>query len=299
MSWNDESVAVAAAFHWPHKVRTLMIHTYDSAIREALFDPTPPRPRLKTPWQSLNELIHHIDDRCLLTVASAQEQLVRTFGLNFVEMTLGNDSRCLVFSESADPSGLLALIRQRRFHPGCRYITERGSRDGNAARDELRHRGLTLDLRPELSLSELHHIAEREKHSDGLDLIVVNDMTRLVPDRRYDNRHDDLLQVGIELKRLAMGLRVPVVLLIGLAPALAHSARVPTFVDLDGVGTIEDESDMFIFLHQMPRSVAGDQFESATQLVVAKSRFGGMGSLVLNYRRAEHRLTDLPPARLV
>jgi replicative DNA helicase len=85
----------------------------------------------------------------------------------------------------------------------------------------------------------------------GLDLIVVDYLTRLKAEGKSDNRHVEITGLVKGLKDTAMALGVPIVLLSQLSRKVdGRDDKMPTLGDLRESGSIEEESDAVIFLHR-------------------------------------------------
>lgn len=130
-----------------------------------------------------------------------------------------------------------------------------------------RWRDLPLVVESRTSLGDIVEAATRAAlEPRGLGLVVV-DYLQLVRVPRRDSRVVEVSEVTAGLKRLAMELRVPV-----LAPAqlnrasLLRADRRPTLADLRESGSIEQDADVVMLLHQ-ERSTSG-------RLLVAKNRYG-------------------------
>lgn len=111
----------------------------------------------------------------------------------------------------------------------------------------------------------------------GLDLVVVDYLTRLKAEVALDNRHLEITALVKGLKDLAMQLGVPLVLLSQLSRKVdGRDDKLPGLGDLRESGSIEEESDVVIFLHRdhyyLTRSKPGrgprDSAESYQQRVL-------------------------------
>lgn len=105
----------------------------------------------------------------------------------------------------------------------------------------------------------------------SLGLIVVDYMQLLAPEVRRPelNRQEDIAIMSRDLNRIAVGLRVPVVLLAQLNRT-AEEGRRPVLADLrESGGAVEADADTVMFLH---RPATGEM-----EFVVAKHRGGPVG----------------------
>lgn len=130
-----------------------------------------------------------------------------------------------------------------------------------------RWRDLPLVVESRAALDDIVEAATRMAlQPRGVGLVVV-DYVQLVRVPRRDSRVVEVSEVTAALKRLAMELRVPV-----LAPAqlnrapLLRADRRPTLADLRESGSLEQDADVVMLLHQ-ERAMDG-------KLIVAKNRYG-------------------------
>jgi replicative DNA helicase len=93
---------------------------------------------------------------------------------------------------------------------------------------------------------------------------------------RFENRTLELGSISRSLKALAKELNVPVVVLSQLSRAPeSRSDHRPQLSDLRESGALEQDADVVLFIHRD---------ENATELIVAKNRHGGCGSIPLVFR---------------
>lgn len=85
----------------------------------------------------------------------------------------------------------------------------------------------------------------------GLDLLLIDYLTRLQPDRDTGNRVQDVGQMAQAFKTLARDLEIPVVLAAQLSRAVeARQDKRPVMSDLRDSGMVEQESDQVLMLYR-------------------------------------------------
>jgi replicative DNA helicase len=85
----------------------------------------------------------------------------------------------------------------------------------------------------------------------GLDVIVVDYLTRLRPEVEHDNPYVAISGIVKALKDLAMQMGVPLVLLSQLNRKMdSREDKLPALGDLRDSGVIVEESDTVMFLHR-------------------------------------------------
>jgi replicative DNA helicase len=117
----------------------------------------------------------------------------------------------------------------------------------------------------------------------GLDLIIVDYMQLMTSPnaRRPDNRQQEVAEISRSLKLLAKELRIPVVALSQLnRNPESRADKRPQLSDLRESGSIEQDSDVVIFIH---RDDADPEKKREAELIIAKHRNGPTASIKLNF----------------
>lgn len=117
----------------------------------------------------------------------------------------------------------------------------------------------------------------------GLDLIIVDYMQLMTSPnaRRPDNRQQEVAEISRSLKLLAKELRIPVVALSQLnRNPESRADKRPQLSDLRESGSIEQDSDVVIFIHRDDGDV---EKKREAELIIAKHRNGPTGSIKLNF----------------
>ena len=166
-----------------------------------------------------------------------------------------------------------------------------------------------IDDTPALSVAALRTRARRLKRTHGLSLLVIDYLQLMRPNRRHDNRVQEISEITQGLKALAKELDLPVIALSQLSRAVEQREdKRPQLSDLRESGTIEQDSDVVMFVYrdeyyleraepqqrQEESRERFDQrydtwqqrFESAKGLadvIIAKQRHGPIGNVKLRF----------------
>ena len=143
--------------------------------------------------------------------------------------------------------------------------------------------GVYLDDTPSISAMQLRSKSRRLAAEIKLDLIIVDYLQLMITDLRRDsNRVQEVSEISRSLKALARELHVPVLAGAQLSRGIEQRAgQKPLLSDLRESGSIEQDSDVVMFLHH-PDSWDDDlQRQHVTELVVSKHRNGKTGSVEL------------------
>lgn len=142
---------------------------------------------------------------------------------------------------------------------------------------------------PTTTLSGIRGYAKRLALQGDLALLVV-DYLQLVRPRDYRApREQQVAEASRGLKAIAKELAVPVLCLSQMNRDAEKTGRAPRLSDLRESGGIEQDADSVVFIHQ------AEQHTAEPQLIIAKQRFGGTGSITVHFDGARTTFTD-PPA---
>jgi replicative DNA helicase len=149
-----------------------------------------------------------------------------------------------------------------------------------------------IDDSPALSVMELRTKARRlEAEQHGLDLVVVDylQLMQASTSNKDANRVQEVSEISRGLKQLARELKVPVLALSQLSRGVEQRGTAePRLSDLRESGSIEQDSDVVIFLYR-----DGEQNPDAdVELIkakIAKHRNGPIGEVPLQFRKSNTR----------
>ena len=160
-----------------------------------------------------------------------------------------------------------------------------------------------VDDTPGLSIFELRTKARRlvrEKHVkiimiDYLQLMNANGM-------RFGNRQEEVSTISRSLKGLAKELNVPILALSQLNRSVekreGDDGKTPQLSDLRESGAIEQDADMVLFVHRpeyydINKDNEGQDLKGKAQIIIAKHRKGGTGTVTLKFRGEYTRFENL------
>lgn len=141
-----------------------------------------------------------------------------------------------------------------------------------------------------LDVDGISLVASDLKMQGGLDLLVI-DHLHLVP-RKGVNEVAELGDITRKLKRLAMELKIPVLLLAQLNRTVARQGdKRPGMADIRGSGAIEQDANIIIMPHRESYYDENANPNEA-ELIIAKNRDGETGTVVLGWEGNHQRFTD-------
>lgn len=153
--------------------------------------------------------------------------------------------------------------------------------------------GIYLDDTPSISALQLRTKCRRLNSEIRLDLIAVDYLQLMTGEFRVENRVQEVSHISRSLKALARELNVPVLTAAQLSRAVEQrSGQRPMLSDLRESGSIEQDSDVVLFLHHPDDWDEDPQRKSITEVMVAKHRNGPTGSVELVFLEQLTKFAD-------
>lgn len=255
---------------------------------------------VRSGYPELDAIVGGFHAGALVTVAAKTAVGKSAFVLNVVRnAAIGQGMRALVFSleMSADEWTLRLLahesgIDSKRLRLGT--LSEHDERQVMAATAALWEAPIAIDDRAAMTVDQMRASCRRARTSRPVDLVVVDYMQLAQASRRHENRVQEVTEVSRGLKRLAAEEGVPVVAAAQLSRQADYRKgpdSVPRLSDLRESGSIEQDSDVVLFLHK-----PGDARDGLVQVIVAKNRGGPVGKTTLRLHPQTSRFEPLSPA---
>ena len=129
------------------------------------------------------------------------------------------------------------------------------------------------------------------EHTIGL---LIIDYLQLMSSGTYrDNRVQEITEITRSLKSLARELNIPVVACAQLSRAVEQRPNpTPRLSDLRESGSIEQDADVVVFLHEPNRDDEAIGRPVELRLTIAKQRNGPVGELDLRFVRSHGRFEE-------
>lgn len=139
---------------------------------------------------------------------------------------------------------------------------------------------LFIDDTPGQTILQMRTKARRLHSEVGIKLLVVDYLQLVVGDGKYENRVQEVGAISQGLKNLARELRIPVLALSQLSRAIENrGGKIPQLSDLRESGSIEQDSDVVMFLYR-PDDNNLEQY----RLSIAKHRNGPLDQVSLIFK---------------
>lgn len=140
------------------------------------------------------------------------------------------------------------------------------------------------------SIMDLKSKARRLQATHGIDLLIVDYLQLMHADKDELNANElrELAIIGRGLKELARELNIPVIALAQLNRKVEERAiKVPQLSDLRGSGTIEQDSDVVMFLYREEEYINDSQRQGEADVIIAKHRGGPKGTVALGFNASQ------------
>jgi len=167
--------------------------------------------------------------------------------------------------------------------------------------DLLSESSFFIDDTPALSIAAIRSRARRLKRRHNVDIIFIDYLQLVRPNTNYDNRVLEISEITQGLKALAKELNIPIVALSQLSRAVEQRQdKHPMLADLRDSGTIEQDSDIVMFIYReeyylsrLVPELGTKEYEqwqdkmstvcNSAEVIIAKHRNGPIGSVRLFY----------------
>ena len=132
-----------------------------------------------------------------------------------------------------------------------------------------------LDDTPALTPIQMRTKCRRLHLEHQIDLVLVDYIQLMSSESRTDNRVQEVSYISRNLKTLARELNVPVLAAAQLSRAVEHrSDKKPMLSDLRESGSLEQDSDIVMFIHKIDELPSENEKTELVELMVAKHRNG-------------------------
>lgn len=136
-----------------------------------------------------------------------------------------------------------------------------------------------LDDTPALTPVQLRSKCRKLMMQYGLDLVIVDYLQLMTVRERVESRTQEISRISREMKELARTLDLPILSAAQLSRAVEQRAdKKPVLSDLRESGTIEQDSDVVMFIHSPNTEDDDDAEVRLTSMIVAKHRNGPISS---------------------
>ena len=132
------------------------------------------------------------------------------------------------------------------------------------------------------NILQMRAMARRLQAEKGLGLIVVDYLQLMEPRNAMAGEVQQMTEISRSLKSLARELNIPVLALSQLSRAVEQrSPQIPRLSDLRQSGSIEQDSDVVLFIYRQDRYHEDSTRKNIAEIIIAKHRNGPVGKIEL------------------
>ncbi len=157
---------------------------------------------------------------------------------------------------------------------------------------------MVIDDQPGLKITDLRARARRMKESYDIKLLVIDYLQLITGASSFkgpENRQTEISEISRMLKNLARELNIPVICLSQLSRKVEERpGHRPMMSDLRESGSIEQDADLVVFLLRREYYDPMDK-PGMAEVIVAKNRHGGVGSVHLAFRKEFAKFGNFTP----
>jgi replicative DNA helicase len=151
---------------------------------------------------------------------------------------------------------------------------------------------------PGMNIRGMRSAARKLKSQHGLDMIIVDYLQMMQPTdtKASDSAVQQVTEISRSLKNLARELNVPVLALSQLSRAVEQRGGEPRLSDLRDSGSIEQDADVVLFIHQDKEQMQEEEDKSAprdAKVIIAKHRNGPVGEVGLKFMPRQATFLEL------
>jgi replicative DNA helicase len=141
-----------------------------------------------------------------------------------------------------------------------------------------------IDDSANVTLMEIRAKCRRLKQKHGLGLVIIDYLQLMQSPRKSENRQQEVSEISRNLKILARELHVPVICASQLNRGVEYrSDKRPLLGDLRESGSIEQDSDVVMFIYRDEVYNPDSEARGEAELIIAKHRNGPTGVVRLAF----------------
>ena len=166
--------------------------------------------------------------------------------------------------------------------------------------NQMQSHTMVIDDQPGLKINDLRARARRMKESYAIQFLVIDYLQLITGSGSYrtqENRQNEISEISRMLKNLARELNIPILCLSQLSRKVEErQGHRPMMSDLRESGSIEQDSDIVMFMLRREYYDPMDK-PGMAEIIVAKNRHGGIGSVNLTYRKEIVQFANYTPMK--
>lgn len=262
-----------------------MITDYASKPLDEIFKPGD---GCQTGIPELDQKLHSVKPGQFMIIAARPSKGKTALMLQIVEHMAKfapGDGVILVFSMDGTKDELYSRLLSRRARVESWKIEHNKLTDDErrriiAAHDYYKNSGLKIKIYD--TVSDLYQIKAKIKKHKNIKAVVADYLQQMEGDKS-GNREQEISSIAGSFKRMAMGMKLPFILLSQLSRANEKQNREPILSDLRESGAIEQDANIVLFIHSSDEEKQKDVENS--NFLLAKNKNGPTGKIKTNFNK--------------
>lgn len=259
---------------------------------------------LQTHFKDLDKMLNGLNDSNLMILAARPAMGKTAFALNIAEnICFKNGVPVGIFSLEMSAEQLVhriicsqAEVESEKIKTGALNGIEFQRIVGVV--NHMQNHVMIIDDQPGLKITDLRARARRMKESYGIGFLVIDYLQLITGSgsfRNQENRQGEISEISRMLKNLARELNIPVLCLSQLSRKVEERpGHRPLMSDLRESGSIEQDSDIVMLMLRREYYDPMDK-PGMAEIIIAKNRHGGVGSVNLTYRKEIVQFANYTP----
>ena len=252
---------------------------------------------MSTGYKYLDKLLNGLHKSDLIVLAARPGVGKTSFAMNMVENVALTGKSCAVFSLEMSKQQLVqrmmcAVAGVSMEHATKGQMTKMEWLKIAKAKELLSSTKIFIDDSAMITPQEILSKCRRLKRKNGLDLVMIDYIQLMTPDKRknIENRQQEITEITRTLKLLAKEIDVPVLALSQLSRSVESRKGRPVLSDLRESGAIEQDADIVIFIHRPDKNAnekdvaEGKVEQNVAEIIVEKHRNGPQGVVKLYFK---------------
>ncbi len=167
--------------------------------------------------------------------------------------------------------------------------------DLSEAADRLSNAPIFIDDRSNNSIVAIRSTARKMKRENNIEILIVDYLQLITPHDtiRSDSMVNKVTEISRALKQIARELEIPVIALSQLSRDIEKRGGAPKLSDLRDSGSIEQDADVVMFIHQDAKDVVSGSEVEEKQILISKHRNGPTGIIRLGFNKQKLIFTEI------
>lgn len=145
---------------------------------------------------------------------------------------------------------------------------------------------ILINDNPDIRINEIRSLSRKLKKSHNIGMVVIDYLQLMSAEKKAERRDLEVAEISRSLKKMAKELEIPVIALSQLNRMLEQrplTQRRPVLSDLRESGSIEQDSDIVMFIYRDEIYNDESEHKGIAEIIVGKHRNGSTGKAFLKW----------------